>query len=104
MTAISFLNSLSFAFSEITGRSYGGGVMTFEPTEIEEIQIPVLTVLDLEFDKVDALIRKRKIEAVLDIVDEALLIQHHGFAKADVEILRGIWKKLSQRRNNRKRK
>lgn len=103
MTAISFLNSLSFAFSEITGRSYGGGVMTFEPTEIEEIQIPVLADLDIDFDQVDALIRQRKIEAVLDIVDEALLIKHHGFTKAEVDALRGIWKKLSQRRINRKR-
>jgi adenine-specific DNA-methyltransferase len=103
MAAISFLNSLSFAFSEITGRSYGGGVMTFEPTEIEEIQIPVLADLDLDFDKIDALIRKRKIEDVLDIVDEALLIKHHGFAKIEVDALRRIWKKLSQRRINRKR-
>ncbi|MFU8845080.1 MAG: N-6 DNA methylase, partial [Bacteroidales bacterium] len=73
MAAISFLNSLSFGFSEITGRSYGGGVMTFEPTEIEEIQFPVLADLDLDFKKIDELIRKRKIEEVLDIVDEALL-------------------------------
>lgn len=104
MAAISFLNSLSFAFSEITGRSYGGGVMTFEPTEIEEIQIPVLADLDIDFDQVDALIRQRKIEEVLDLVDEALLIKHHGFAKDEVNALRGIWKKLSQRRINRKKK
>jgi adenine-specific DNA-methyltransferase len=103
MAAISFLNSLSFAFSEITGRSYGGGVMTFEPTEIEEIQIPVLVDLELDFKKVDGLIRKRKIEEVMDMVDEALLIKHHGFDKSEVEGLRGIWKKLSQRRINRKR-
>ncbi len=103
MAAISFLNSLSFAFSEITGRSYGGGVMTFEPTEIEEIQIPLLADLELDFDKIDALIRKRKIEEVLDVVDEILLIKHHWFTKAEVEVLRGIWKKLSQRRINRKK-
>ncbi len=103
MAAISFLNSLSFAFSEITGRSYGGGVMTFEPTEIEEIQIPVLADLAIDFDHVDALIRKRKIEEVLDLMDEALLIKHHGFIKAEVNVLRGIWKKLSQRRINRKK-
>lgn len=101
MAAISFLNSLSFAFSEITGRSYGGGVMTFEPTEIEEIQIPILADLDLDFNKIDGLIRKRKIEDILDIVDEALLIKHHGFSKPDVDVLKGIWKKLSQRRINR---
>lgn len=103
MATISFLNSLSFAFSEITGRSYGGGVMTFEPTEIEEIQIPVLAALDLDFDTVDALIRKRKIEEVLGLVDEALLIKYHRFAKDEVDVLRGIWKKLSQRRINRKK-
>jgi len=103
MAAISFLNSLSFAFSEITGRSYGGGVMTFEPTEIEEIQIPVLSDLDIDFDQVDALIRQRKIDEVLDMVDEILLIKHHGFAKAEVNTLRGIWRKLSQRRINRKK-
>ena len=103
MATISFLNSLSFAFSEITGRSYGGGVMTFEPTEIEEIQIPVLADLDIDFDQIDALIRQRKIEEVLNMVDEALLIRHNGFAKAEVDVLRGIWKKLSQRRINRKK-
>lgn len=101
MAAISFLNSLSLAFSEITGRSYGGGVMTFEPTEIEEIQIPVLVDLDLDFDKIDAQIRKRNIEKVLGMVDESLLVEYHGFAKDEVDTLRGIWKKLAQRRINR---
>lgn len=104
LAAISFLNSLTFAFSEITGRSYGGGVMTFEPTEIEEIQIPVLKDLELDFKKIDSLIRQRKIEEVLDLVDQELLIKHHGFSQDEVAALRGIWKKLSQRRLNRKRR
>lgn len=103
LVAISFFNSLSFAFSEITGRSYGGGVMTFEPTEIEEIQMPRLSDLPIDFDHIDALIRKRKVEEVLDIVDEALLVNHHGFKKQEVAVMRGIWKKLSQRRINRKK-
>ncbi|WP_416865912.1 MAG: N-6 DNA methylase [Imperialibacter sp.] len=103
LVAISFFNSLSFAFSEITGRSYGGGVMTFEPTEIEEIQMPRLADLPIDFDHIDALIRKRKVEEVLDIVDEALLVNHHGFKKEEVAVMRGIWKKLSQRRINRKK-
>lgn len=103
LVAFSFLNSLSFAFSEITGRSYGGGVMTFEPTEIEEIQIPILADIDIDFDQIDTLIRKRKIEEVLNLVDEALLIKYHGFSKEEVNELRGIWRKLSQRRINRKK-
>lgn len=104
MLAISFLNSLSFAFSEVTGRSYGGGVMTFEPTEIEEIRIPFLADLSIDFNQMDKLIRKREIEKALDLVDEELLIKHHRFTKNEVLMLRGIWKKLSARRTNRNRK
>jgi len=103
LVAVSFLNSLTFAFSEVTGRSYGGGVMTFEPSEIAEIRIPSLADLSIDFDKIDSLIRKREIEKALDIVDEALLIKYHGFSKNEVNQLRGIWKKLSQRRNSRKK-
>lgn len=103
LATVSFLNSLTLAFSEITGRSYGGGVMTFEPSEVEEIQMPVLDDVSVDFSKVDALIRKREIDKALDIVDEALLIKHHGFSRQEVYELRGIWKKLSQRRINRKK-
>lgn len=103
LATVSFLNSLTLAFSEVTGRSYGGGVMTFEPSEIGEIQIPVLDDVSLDFDKVDALIRKREIDKALDIIDETLLIKRHGFSREEVSRLRGIWKKLSQRRINRKK-
>ena len=78
--------------------------MTFEPTEIEEIQIPVLHKLAIDFDEIDRLIRQRKIEEVLDIVDEALLIRKLKFSIYEVSLLRGIWKKLSNRRSERKRK
>jgi len=102
LAIISFLNSLSFAFSEITGRSYGGGVMTFEPTEIEEIRIPILKKLSIDFQEIDLLIRKREIERVLDIIDSELLIKNYGFSLKEVKKLRGIWKKLSKRRKGRK--
>jgi adenine-specific DNA-methyltransferase len=102
IVALSFLNSLSFAFSEILGRSYGGGVLTFEPTEIEEIPFPLLEKINIDFEHVDYLMRQRKIEEVLDIVDEELLIKQLKMKKFDVLALRTIWKKLSNRRNNRK--
>jgi len=102
MIALSFLNSLTFAFSEILGRSYGGGVLTFEPTEIEEIPMPILENSKIDFNKIDDLIRKRKIKEVLDIVDQKLLINQLGFTREKVQTLRHIWEKLSQRRTNRK--
>ena len=36
----SFYNSLSLAFSEISGRSYGGGVLELMPSETENIALP----------------------------------------------------------------
>lgn len=104
LVVVSFINLLTLAFSEVTGRSYGSGVMTFKPSEIGEIQIPALTNLSVDFNKIDSLMREREIEQVLDIIDEALLIKHHGFSKSEVMQLRGIWKKLSQRRLNRSKK
>jgi adenine-specific DNA-methyltransferase len=100
--ALSYLNSLTFAFSEILGRSYGGGVLTFEPTEIEEIPLPLLGTHKIDFKKIDALIRQRKIEEVMDIVDKELLIKQLKFSESEVQMLRGIWKKLAGRRNGRK--
>lgn len=100
----SFLNSLTFAFSEIMGRSYGGGVLTFEPTEIEELPLPILQKNNIDFNNIDSLIRERRIEEVLEIIDKELLIKQLNFSKEEVLILRGIWKKLSSRRSNRKGK
>ena len=100
--ALSFLNSLTFAFSEILGRSYGGGVLTFEPTEIEEIPLPLLLEHKIDFKELDALIRKRKIEEAMDIVDKELLIKQLKFSESEVQMLRGIWKKLADRRNGRR--
>lgn len=102
IAAVSFLNSLTLAYSEVTGRSYGGGVLTFEPSEMRELKIPIFEGINIDFSRVDTLMRQQKIEEVLDIVDEILLIDYHGFTRDEVMQLRNIWKKLSQRRNNRK--
>lgn len=103
LISLSFMNSLTFAFSEITGRSYGGGVLTFEPTEIEQLPLPLLPHNHtINIKEIDALVRERKIDEVLDIIDQHLLIAHLGFEKEVVAQLRKIWRKLSQRRQNRK--
>jgi adenine-specific DNA-methyltransferase len=105
LAVVSFLNSLTFAFSEILGRSYGGGVLTFEPTEIEEIPLPMLINRgSLDFDKIDRLMREKKIIEVLDMVDKALLIDQMGYSEKQVQEFRSIWKKLSNRRIGRKQK
>jgi adenine-specific DNA-methyltransferase len=92
--ATAFLNSLTFAFSEVIGRSYGGGVLELEPNEAEKLPLPLIGA--------DTLLREGNIYAVLDITDEALLRKGMGLSIEETRMLRTIWQKLRDRRINRK--
>lgn len=100
--AAAFLNSLTFAFSEVMGRSYGGGVLELEPNEAERLPIPLIGSDNLDIQKLHALLLDNNINAVLDITDKVLLIDGLGLKEQEVKMLRGIWIKLRDRRINRK--
>ena len=102
--AAGFLNSLTFAFAEVIGRSYGGGVLTFEPSECEILPLPTQGIDRIDFDQICQLIRRNDIDGVLDITDRILLIEGLGMPEHDVRRLRNIWNLLSNRRINRKHK
>jgi adenine-specific DNA-methyltransferase len=93
-----FINSLTCAFSEVTGRSYGGGVLTFEPSEAEYLPLPLRDAEKLNLDEIDVLLRNGDINAVLDITDPILLGDGLGLSKKEIQQLRGIWQKLRDRR------
>ena len=97
-----YLNSLTFAFSEVTGRSYGGGVLTFEPSEAERLPLPLVNAEQLDLAHFDRLLRDGDIDAVLDISDKILLQDGLGLSIEQINMLRGIWIKLRDRRINRK--
>lgn len=97
-----FMNSLTFAFSEVTGRSYGGGVMTFEPSEAERLPLPLNGAHSLNLSALDAQLRSDGVQAVLDNVDRALLTEGLAIDPDTSAMLRGIWEKLRDRRINRK--
>jgi adenine-specific DNA-methyltransferase len=97
-----FLNSLTFAFAEVTGRSYGGGVLTFEPSEAENLPLPLTGAKQLDIHHIDRLLRNDDIDAVLEITDKVLLVQGLGLSKSQARTLRSIWTKLRDRRINRK--
>jgi len=96
------LNSLTFAFAEVTGRSYGGGVLTFEPSEAESLPLPLAGAEHLDLEHIDKLLRENNIDDVLEITDEVLLVQGLGLNRNYVSRLRRIWSKLRDRRINRK--
>ena len=98
----SYHNSLSFAFAEICGRSYGGGVLELMPSEVEEILIPYKKEHSGLLADIDKKMRSGlSIEKILQFTNEALLIRGYGFSKTDVSLAHTIWQKLSQRRLKR---
>ena len=99
-----FNNTLTFLMSELMGRSYGGGVLTFEPSEARNLPIPYMGTVELDFKHADDLARKGAVEQLLDYVDEIVLREQMGLEQADIHLLREAWKRLRDKRLARKRK
>lgn len=101
---LSYYNSISFAFTEICGRSYGGGVLEILPGELGMIRLPDISNVDKAIKEelltfVDHIVRDGKnIEVALDRVDKELLIDCLGVPEKWCYDCRNIWKKLQQRR------
>jgi adenine-specific DNA-methyltransferase len=102
LASVALLNSMSFAFAEVTGRSYGGGVLTFEPSEAEQLPIVLQQAERLDTEELDGMLRQHGIEAVLERTDTILLGKGLGLGKRDIATLHGIWIKLRDRRIHRK--
>lgn len=99
-----FLNSFTLALCETLGRSYGGGVITFEPGEIRKVKIPLKNAEQIDFNYIDYLQRNKKIEEILDYNDTILLKNGLGYSDEEIHLLRNIWKKMRDRRLARKKK
>lgn len=99
-----FLNSVTFVFAEVMGRSYGGGVLELEPNEAERLYIPLRNADKLDVSQIHELLLKGDIESVLDITDKILLVDGLGLTIEDTKLLRSMWLKLRDRRINRKYK
>mgnify|MGYP003571285252 CR=1 FL=1 len=101
---LSYYNSISFAFTEICGRSYGGGVLEILPGEVGKIYVPKLDSVPIEkiqriLKQVDEIVRKNgDIEKALDLVDKEILVKDLGIEENICKIFRNIWKKLQKRR------
>lgn len=100
--ACAFLNTYTLALSETLGRSYGGGVLTFEPGEMRRMRIPMKGAEKLDIQKIDALQRMGKYEEILSYTDSILLVDGLGLSKHDVALLHSIWNKMRDRRLSRK--
>ncbi|MDT5140008.1 MAG: hypothetical protein QOD58_4270 [Mycobacterium sp.] len=97
-----FHNSATFAFAEIMGRSYGGGILELEPAEAEELPIPAPMYADPDLaSDVDLLLRANELEKALDVVDRRVLIEGLGLSPDVVAQCRAAWAALRDRRTRR---
>lgn len=97
-----FHNSVTFAFTEIMGRSYGGGVLELEPREAEQLPVPAPEHADPDLaGDVDLLLKANEIEKALDLVDRRVLIDGLGLPAETVADCRAAWASLAHRRKRR---
>lgn len=100
----SYYNSLSLAFAEICGRSYGGGALELMPNEAEDILIPYNHNNAIVLEQINDMMRDGKsIDEILKVTDPIILKDGCGFSTSDIKIANKIWKKLLNRRLNRKK-
>lgn len=109
---LAYYNSISLAFTEIEGRSYGGGVLEILPGEFERVTIPDLRDINLIteervnelINQIDNYVRNNNdIEGILDEIDQAVLVEALGMELEEVQQFRHIWITLRNRRLNRRR-
>src|SRR5579885_340193 len=97
-----FMNVLTFAFAEVTGRSYGGGVLTFEPSEVERLPLPLISSENLDLAYFDRQLRANNMQAVIRLTDDILLRDGLNLSASEIQMLHSIWEKLRDRRIRRK--
>lgn len=97
-----FHNSATFAFAEIMGRSYGGGILELEPHEAEQLPIPAPGYANADLvEDVDLLVKANEVDKALDLVDRVVLIDGLGLSADVVAGCRAAWTALRDRRTKR---
>lgn len=90
--------------AEIAGRSHGGGVLELMPNEVEEIFLPYKEEHAALLVQIDQMMRdKKSIDEILSFTDQVILKKSFGFTSKEIKLANSLWKKLRDRRLNRKK-
>jgi methylase of polypeptide subunit release factors len=98
--ALGTLSTLSHLSAELVGRSYGGGVLKLEPTELTRLAVPLVPqgVTQVLAREVDNLLRQNKQAEATDAVDRVLLDAIPTITRKKLAMLRSARDKLFLRR------
>jgi adenine-specific DNA-methyltransferase len=110
LLAVASLNSLTLLGGEIVGRSYGGGLLKFEPTEAAVLPLPSFSLLQaaasqlrLLMPQIGALLRRNDIMPVVEVIDRVVLKQQLQLSDDQMGAIRRARHTLFQRRLTRAR-
>jgi adenine-specific DNA-methyltransferase len=98
--AAGFLNTWTLIACELTGRSYGGGVLELMPSEANDIPLPPPTDrLEMIFEDVDALTRSRQFDVAIETVDK--VVTPASITASQYTAARSVLTKLIERRKTK---
>lgn len=103
--ALGSLSSLCQLSAEFVGRSYGGGVIKVEPTELKRLVVPLVPQDSVKtlFQRVDALLRKNRVQEATSAVDSTLFNLSSKKARTELGMLQAARNKLFLRRRQHRR-
>jgi adenine-specific DNA-methyltransferase len=94
-----FFNSLTFVFTELEGRYYGGGVLELVPNEFKNISVPYFKIKDKNIEKLDEMLRSKKpLEEILKFTNQVVLKEKLNLSEKQVNKINEIYTKLVKRR------
>lgn len=103
--AVASFNSVTMAFSEILGRSYGGGLLEMEPREAIRLPIPDPELVSDELaSDIDSLLRQGYHQKAVELVDQELMIKCAGMTQDEIDDVRKAHQRLMGRRLRRGKK
>lgn len=101
--AVALLSSLSLLSMELRGRSYGGGVLKLEPSEMNRVQLAVPELDPLDAETIDGLLRAGNYAGAVEVADDAVLRRVLGLDDETVRLLQSARARLVERRYERNR-
>lgn len=105
--ALGLLSSLSLLSMELVGRSYGGGILKLEPSEMQRVRLILpnhdKSEVAAKLELADALVRAGDFQGASRLVDRWLLAEQARLTDRDIERLRQGLGSLLERRLTRAR-
>ncbi|MCY4046699.1 MAG: type I restriction endonuclease subunit M, partial [Candidatus Dadabacteria bacterium] len=95
----SFYNSLTLVMAELTGRSYGGGVLELTPTEFKQLPLPYCSIDRRNFQSFKKRFkRKSSIDEILMRNDAIILGENMKLSEREIASIQEALKKIRSRR------